>query len=55
MYAPAPPIDACFTPSAKTIIDVTDAGVLDRTNSVVELSPVKTSVTNDVDCKGFPI
>ena len=44
VYAPEPPIDACFTPSTNTTIEVTDAGVLDSVKAVVTLSPVKTSV-----------
>jgi hypothetical protein len=48
-------MDACFTPSIKTIMDVTDAGVRDSVNAVVAASPVNTSVTKFVDCKGFPI
>jgi hypothetical protein len=55
VYAPEPPIEACLTPSTNTTIDVTEAGVLDSVNAVVTLSPVKTSVTNDVDCNWFPI
>jgi hypothetical protein len=36
-------------------MDVTDAGVRDSVNAVVAASPVNTSVTKFVDCKGFPI
>jgi len=32
-----------------TTMDVTDAGVRDKVNAVVEASPVNTSVTKDVD------
>ena len=55
VYAPEPPIDACLTPSIKIMMDVTEAGVRDRVNAVVVLSPVKTSVTNDVDWRVFPM
>jgi hypothetical protein len=55
VYAPEPPMDACFTPSTNTAKAVTDAGVLDSVKAVVTLSPTKTSVTNDVDCKVFPM
>ena len=44
VYAPEPPMDACFTPSTNTTIEVTDAGVLDSVKAVVTLSPVKISV-----------
>lgn len=48
VYAPEPPMDACFTPSTNATIEVTDAGVLDSVKAVVVLSPENTSVTNDV-------
>jgi hypothetical protein len=44
VYAPEPPMDACFTPSMNATIEVTDAGVLDSVKAVVTLSPVKISV-----------
>jgi hypothetical protein len=44
VYEPEPPIEACLTPSTKTAMDVTEAGVRDRVNAVVTLSPVKISV-----------
>jgi hypothetical protein len=36
-------------------MDVTEAGVRDRVNAVVTLSPVKISVWNDELEKGFPM
>jgi hypothetical protein len=48
-------MDACFTPSIKTIIDVTDAGVRDSVNAVVAASPVNTSVTKFVLVRALPM
>jgi hypothetical protein len=48
-------MDACFTPSIKTIMDVTDAGVRDSVNAVVAASPVNTSVTKFVLVRALPM
>jgi len=55
VYEPEPPIEACLTPSIKTARDVTEAGVRDRVNAVVEASPVNTSVWNDVLVRVLPM